>query len=220
MRRREVRRVDNSHMKSISDTSRSQKMATSFAKKINFSALILLAILSGLWYFGAHFYDKTFIFPYFEDVVGEIVYALTDLAVLRAIAITLRRVLLGTLYGVLVGVPLGMAMGFSPFVMKTLAPYVNALRQIPTTAWVPLAIIWFGLGDGPTLFVIALHGVFIVILNTAGGVMDINPEYYHAVRSMGASTADVVKDVVLPGSLPGVITGVRLALGLGWMTVV
>lgn len=212
--------MDNSHLKSISDSNKSHKMATSFAKKINLSALCLLAIISVLWYFGAHLYDKSFIFPYFENVVGEIVYALTDLAVLRAIAITLRRVLLGTLYATVIGVPIGMAMGFSPFVMKTIAPFVNALRQIPTTAWVPLAIIWFGLGDGPTLFVIALHGVFIVILNTAGGVMDINTEYYHAVRSMGAHTFDVVRDVVLPGSMPGVITGVRLALGLGWMTVV
>lgn len=207
-------------LKTIAQMSRTQNRAASYAKKFNLAALTLLVIVCTAWYFSAHLVGKPFIFPYFEKVVGSITYALTDAAVLRAIAITIRRVLLGTLYAVLAGVPIGMAMGFSPLIMKALAPYVNALRQIPTTAWVPLAIIWFGLGDGPTLFVLALHGVFIVILNTAAGVMEIDKEYYNAVRSMGASTRDVITDVVLPGSLPGIITGVRLALGMGWMTVV
>lgn len=210
----------NNHLKSASQMSKTQSQVSSYARKFNWAALALLAAVCTLWYFSAHLLDKPFIFPYLENVIGDIVYALTDLAVLRAIAITLRRVLLGTLYAILMGIPIGMAMGFSPLIMKMLAPYVNALRQIPTTAWVPLAIIWFGLGDGPTLFVLALHGVFIIILNTAAGVMEINQEYYHAVRSMGANTWDVICDVVLPGSLPGVITGIRLALGLGWMTVV
>ena len=210
----------NSHLKTIADLSQSQKQATSYAKKFNLAALALLAIICLVWYFSAHLLNKPFVFPYLEDVVDSLVYALSDLAVLRAIAITIRRVLLGTLYAILLGVPIGMAMGFSPLVMRALAPYVNALRQVPTTAWVPLAIIWFGLGDGPTLFVLALHGVFIVILNTAAGVQEINREYYDAVRSMGASLSNVITDVVLPGSLPGIITGIRLALGMGWMTVV
>ena len=210
----------NSHLKGIAGTSQTQKSASTFVKKFNPAAITLLIIVCVGWYFGAHLYKKPFVFPYFEEVVGSLVYALTDMAVLRAIAITLRRVLLGTFYAVLAGIPIGMAMGFSPLVMNALAPYVNALRQIPTTAWVPLAIIWFGLGDGPTLFVLALHGVFIVILNTAAGVLEINKEYYNAVRSMGANTLQVITDVVLPGSLPGIITGIRLALGMGWMTVV
>ena len=210
----------NSHLKTISQVSKTQKQASSYAKKFNLPALILLISVCLAWYIGAHIYNKPFVFPYFEDVVSSIAYALTDLAVLRAIAITIRRVLIGTLYAILIGVPIGMAMGFPPLVMNALAPYVNTLRQVPTTAWVPLAIIWFGLGDGPTLFVLALHGVFVIILNTVAGVLEINKEYYSAVRSMGANTAQVITDVVLPGSLPGIITGIRLALGMGWMTVV
>lgn len=206
--------------KTIKERSATMDMGAQTLKKLNPSALLLLVILMGSWYLGAHAYNKPFVFPYLETVMLEIKEAMTDLAVLRAIGITMRRVLIGTLYGFLIGLPLGMAMGFSPFVMKTLSPYVNAVRQIPTTAWVPLAIIWFGLGDGPTLFVLALHGVFVIILNTAAGVMDINPEYYDAVRSMGAGPLQVVRDVIFPGSLPGVITGIRLAMGMGWMTVV
>ncbi|MBQ6719824.1 MAG: ABC transporter permease subunit [Oscillospiraceae bacterium] len=215
-----MKTAPNSHLKSLSQSSQTQRNASKFVKKFNLPALILLAIVCIGWFLGAHLYKKPFVFPYFEEVIGSIAYALSDLAVLRAIGITVRRVLLGTFYGVLIGVPIGMAMGFSTTIMNALAPYVNALRQIPTTAWVPMAIIWFGLGDGPTLFVLALHGVFIVILNTAAGVLEINKEYYNAVRSMGANTLEVITDVVLPGSLPGIITGIRLALGMGWMTVV
>ncbi len=216
----EKEQFENRQWKTIKDRSATMDMGTRALKKVNPSALLLLIILMVSWYMGAHAYNKPFVFPYFETVVLEIWDAVTDLAVLRAIGITMRRVLLGTLYGFIIGLPLGMAMGFSPFVMKTLSPYVNAVRQIPTTAWVPLAIIWFGLGDGPTLFVLALHGVFVIILNTAAGVMDINPEYYDAVRSMGAGPLQIVRDVIFPGSLPGVITGIRLAMGMGWMTVV
>lgn len=206
--------------KSFADKNKTHRLATANIKKFNPSALILLIFLCALWYVAARIVAKPFVFPYFDAVVGELIYAITDLAVLRNIAITFRRVLLGTFYGALIGIPVGLSMGFSKQAMNMLSPFVNAFRQIPTTAWVPLAIIWFGLGDGPTLFTIALHGVFVLILNTAAGVMDINRDFYNAVRSMGANTLDVIRDVVIPGSLPGVITGFRLALGMGWMTVV
>ena len=82
-----------------------------------------------------------------------------------------------------------------------------------------MAIIWFGLGDGPTIFIITFSTVFVVILNVIAGIQDISPDFYNAVRSMGASSRDVVVDVVLPGCTSGLITGVRMALGGAWMTV-
>lgn len=87
-------------------------------------------------------------------------------------------------------------------------------------AWVPLTIVWFGIGDGPTVFLIAFSGLFTIILNTVAGVQSINKDFYNAARSMGASTLGILKDIVVPGSLPGVLTGVRLAIGLGWMSVI
>ena len=78
----------------------------------------------------------------------------------------------------------------------------------------------FGFGDGPTIFLIAFSGVFTIILNTIQGVTDISKDFYNAARSMGAGTLSIIKDVVIPGSLPGVLTGLRLAIGLGWMSVI
>lgn len=164
--------------------------------------------------------ENNFLFPTLESVLFKTVDSLRDLYVLRNIGITLRRVLTGTLYAFLVGLPLGLIMGYSPKMLKALAPFINSLRQIPIMAWVPLSIVWFGLGDGPTIFMIAFSGVFTIILNTIAGVQDISKDFYNAARSMGASTLDIVKDIVVPGALPGVITGIRLAIGMGWMSVI
>ncbi len=185
-----------------------------------FSFFIALLILATIWYFAAHRINKVFIFPYLESVIGELFYACTDLHVLRSLGITLRRVLTGVYYATIIGFPLGMLMGYSPFVMRTIAPFINSFRQIPTTSWVPLAIVWFGLGDGPTIFVIMFHAIFTIILNTVAGVQSISKDFYNAARSMGAKTLDLVKDVVLPGSLSGLITGIRISLGAAWMSVV
>lgn len=183
-------------------------------------SLIALLVLGIIWYVAAHAVNKPFVFPYIENVLSELLYAVTDMYVIRNMGITFGRVYKGVLYATAIGFPLGMLMGYSPKFKQTVAPFINAMRQIPTTSWVPLAIVWFGLGDGPTIFVIAFNAVFSIILNTVASIADISPDYYNAARSMGASPVGVVTDVVLPGSMSGLITGIRIALGAAWMSVV
>lgn len=189
-------------------------------KNYNVGAFIALVIICTVWYITAHIVDKPFLFPYLEDVAYEVGYSFTDLYVLTNLGITMRRVLTGSLYAFIIGIPLGMMMGYSPGILQAMSPFINSLRQVPIMAWVPLAIVWFGIGDGPTVFLIAFSGIFTIILNTIAGVQDISKDFYNAARSMGANTLNIIKDVVLPGSLPGVLTGVRLAIGLGWMSVI
>ena len=182
--------------------------------------MIALTVLCTIWYFAAHAVDRPFTFPYFESVVRQLATAVTDMHVIRNIGITLRRVATGVLIGAAIGYPLGMLMGYVKPIMQTIAPFINSFRQIPTTTWVPLAIVWFGLGDGPTIFIIAFQAVFAIILNTVAGVKDISGDFYNAAQSMGATKLAVIKDIVLPGSMSGLITGIRIALGTAWMTVV
>ncbi len=189
-------------------------------KHQNLGAFIALLIIGIIWYLAAHAVNQPFLFPYLEDVLNEVVYSLGDLYVLRNLGITMRRVLTGSLYAFLIGFPIGMFMGYSPRILRAMSPFINSLRQVPIMAWVPLSIVWFGIGDGPTIFLIAFSGVFTIILNTIAGVQDISSDFYHAARSMGSNTLSILKDIVLPGSLPGVITGLRLAIGLGWMSVI
>jgi len=97
---------------------------------------------------------------------------------------------------------------------------VNSVRLIPIMAWVPLTIVWFGLGDGPTIFLICFAGLFPIALSTIAGVQDISTDYYNAARSMGAGPLSIFTHVVVPGSLPSILTGMRIGLGSGWMSVI
>ena len=217
--------MGNSNNEANQQINRMQAATNNADRKIggkhhNFAALIALIIICGIWTVAAHVVAKPFIFPYFEDVIKEVVYSLSDMYVLRNLGITMHRVLTGAFYAFIIGLPLGMIMGYSPKILRALSPFMNSLRQVPIMAWVPLAIVWFGIGDGPTIFLIAFSGVFTIILNTISGVQDISKDFYNAARSMGANTLNIIKDIVLPGSLPGVMTGVRLAIGLGWMSVI
>ena len=189
-------------------------------KNYNIGSMVSLIVIGIVWYFAAHAVNQPFTFPFLEDVLYQFVYCLTDMYVLTNLGITMRRVLTGCVYAFVIGFPIGMLMGYSPRLLKWMAPFINSLRQVPIMAWVPLAIVWFGIGDGPTVFLIAFSGIFTIILNTIQGVQDISKDFYNAARSMGANTFDIIKDIVIPGSLPGVLTGLRLAIGLGWMSVI
>ena len=196
-------------------------ISKSYKKAVSNDAMAAIVLSScSETYFAAHAVNQPFTFPYLEDVLYQVVYCLTDMYVLTNLGITMRRVLTGCVYAFVIGFPIGMLMGYSPRLLKWMAPFINSLRQVPIMAWVPLAIVWFGIGDGPTILLIAFSGIFTIILNTIQGVQDISKDFYNAARSMGASTLDIIKDVVIPGSLPGVLTGLRLAIGLGWMSVI
>lgn len=179
-----------------------------------------LACIIAVWYVAAHWVDNAFKFPMIEGILGKMGYALGDMYVWRSVAITMRRVTVGVLWGAAIGFPLGVAMGFSKMVMYTIAPFINSLRQIPTMSWVPLAVVWFGLGDGPTIFIIALQATFNVLLATVSAVQEISPDYYNAVRSMGVRGPGVITDVVFPSSMAGLITGLRVSIGSAWGAVV
>ncbi|MBP2627013.1 MAG: TauC [Firmicutes bacterium] len=174
----------------------------------------------GIWQLASIHYHSNLLLPPPVKTAQRLLMILQDLDVLKNLAITLSRVLTGFLYAIVIGVPLGFLMGYSQKAMQALDPLVGSIRQVPIMAWIPLTIVWFGLGDGPTIFLIAISGVFPLILNTIAGVRGISQDYYHAARSMGAGAWSIFAHVIVPGSLPDILTGARLALGSGWMSVI
>jgi NitT/TauT family transport system permease protein len=182
--------------------------------------IIGLTMICVAWYFAANAINKSIILPYFLETMQAFFSNWTDPIVLKNLAITLKRVFRGFLNAVLIGLPLGLLMGYSKTIMEALSPLINSIRQVPIMAWVPLSIIWFGLGDGPTVFLITMTSIFPLLLNTMSGVMSIDPNYKYAARSMGAGTVAIFKDVIFPGALPNFLVGCRLALGLAWMSVI
>jgi NitT/TauT family transport system permease protein len=182
--------------------------------------LITLGVFIGIWQMASGVYQSDLLLPPPHKTMTALWRAIQNWSVLTNLLLTLKRVLAGFGIACVIGLPLGFAMGASRAIFQLFDPLISSVRQVPMMAWVPLTIIWFGLGDGPTLFLIAMVGIFPLILNTIAGVRSISPAYYHAARSMGAGSWSIFAHIIVPASLPDILTGMRLAMGLGWMSVI
>jgi ABC-type nitrate/sulfonate/bicarbonate transport system permease component len=139
---------------------------------------------------------------------------------LAHLAASVTVVLTGWLAGALIGLPLGVAMGASRRVALVANPVFGLIRPIPPVAWIPLAILWFGLGTGARVYVVTLAAAVPWVLNSQAAVAGVEGTLVKASRTLGAGTWRTLLEVVLPTSLPTLVTGARLALGNAWMTVV
>lgn len=182
--------------------------------------IITLALLIGIWQLAAVHIHFALLMPSPWSTFKALLQSVADPKILIALLITLKRVGIGFAVACLIGISLGYLMGYSKTILRFLDPLTNSVRLIPIMAWVPLTIVWFGLGDGPTIFLIAFAGLFSIMLSTISGVHDISADYYNAARSMGAGRLSIFTHVVIPGSLPSVLTGMRIGLGGGWMSVI
>lgn len=136
------------------------------------------------------------------------------------IGYSLYRVSIGYGLAVLGAVPLGIAMGWSKTVRDIMEPILDQLRPIPPLAWIPIAILWFGIGVKSAAFIIFLGAFFPILLNTSMGVRSIDPVFVQATRMLNAPDLYIIRNVLIPGALPSVFTGMRIGLGIGWMTLV
>ena len=130
------------------------------------------------------------------------------------------RVYVGFAWGVGLGIALGLLIGLSRTFERMLDPTIQVLRNIPVTAWVPLSLVFFGIGTAPAIFLIGLGAFFPTAVNTIHGARQINITLYKAARMMGANERELVTKVILPGALPSIMTGVRLSMGIAWVLVV
>ena len=120
----------------------------------------------------------------------------------------------------LIAVPLGIAMGWWKGFNEQVDSLVEMLRPNPPLAWIPLSILWFGIGDLQNQFIIFLGIFFPILLNTVNGVRGVEPNLVRAARCLGSGEWTVLTRVVLPAALPQIVTGVRVGLGVGWMALV
>lgn len=131
-----------------------------------------------------------------------------------------RRILIGWGLGLAVGVPMGLLMGQVPIIRRLLDPYIEFFRFIPPIAFVTLAVVWLGIGEASKVVLIFYTAVFIVTLNTIAGVLSVKETKLRAAASLGASRWQVMRSVVLPSTVPHIVTGARLAMGNSFLTIV
>lgn len=133
---------------------------------------------------------------------------------------SLSRVLVGFVLGSVAGVVLGVTMGWYRPVEAVFRPLFEMIRPIPPIAWIPLAILWFGLGESTKYFLIFLAVFCNVTMNAYAGAKSVDPELVGAARMLGASDRQVFMSIVLPACVPHIFAGLQIGLGSGWATVV
>ncbi|MEO7497857.1 MAG: ABC transporter permease [Massilia sp.] len=130
------------------------------------------------------------------------------------------RVVTGFALGAGMALPLGLAMGASARVYAWCNPLVQLLRPIPPIAYIPMAILWFGLGNPPAVFLIALGAFFPVLMNTIAGVRHVDAIYLRAARNLGAGQRTIFLRVILPAAVPYILSGVRIGIGTAFIVVI
>jgi len=133
---------------------------------------------------------------------------------------SMYRVLLGFAIGAGLALPLGLAMGASKRVYAWMNPLVQVIRPIPPIAYIPLSILWFGLGNPPAVFLIAIGAFFPVLMNTIAGVRHVDGIYLRAARNLGAGQATIFLRVMLPAAVPYILSGVRIGIGTAFIVVI
>jgi NitT/TauT family transport system permease protein len=158
--------------------------------------------------------------PTLERIAGTLVAILADGSMVTHAATTLYRVLFGFSLAILAGLPLGILMGRSRRIENFVLPLASALMPIPSLAWVPVFILWFGLGNTVSILIVFYASLFPMLLNAWAGVRAVNPLWLRAAGAMGANEQALFWKVIIPGASPFIITGLRQAFLRAWVAVV
>lgn len=196
-----------------------------FSRQITLSVSTLVVLLAVWWAVAA----QQWVSPLFLPPPGQVLEKLITIAgpqgfmdatLWQHLGASLTRILVALLAAVIIGVPVGIAMGLSPTVRGILDPLIELYRPVPPLAYLPLMVIWFGIGETSKILLIYLAIFAPVAMSALAGVKSAQQVRIRAAQSLGASRAQVLLFVILPGALPEILTGLRIGLGVGWSTLV
>ena len=180
---------------------------------------VATVLLLAVWQYSVVF-TGTKVFPSPMNVKTGVVELLQKHVLWADIGDSLRRVALGFGAAVLLGIPVGLWLGWSAAANQVVNPVLQILRPISPIAWIPVAIIFFGVGDRAAIFLIFLASFFPIVLACVSGVSSVPPVLRSAGRNFGLSSPQLLRRVILPAALPQILVGVRIALGIAWLVVV
>lgn len=189
-------------------------------KTLLLGLLIPVLVLILWWYVTTFGNTPESILPKIGTVGKTISEMLKDGSLQKDLATSLKRVLEGYLISAVLGIILGTAMGMSDTVKKIFYPTVTTIRQIPIMAWIPLLILWCGIGETSKVVIIVIASFFPIMVNTLSGIGSTPLEYIEVARLYKLSRLKTFLRVYLPHALPNIQTGLKLGLGVSWMAVV
>jgi NitT/TauT family transport system permease protein len=189
------------------------------AVKNSLPSVIVLAVVVALWW-ATVVLTKSVIFPTPWQVVTGTLELAEDGTLWEHIGASLFRVGAGFGLAVLFAIPLGLWMGWVRGAFVTLNPVFQILRPISPIAWIPIAILWFGVGNASPIYLIFIASVFPMIVQTTVGVHTIEKRFLRAAENFGVPRKKLFMQVVFPATLPQIITGMRIGLGVAWLVVV
>jgi NitT/TauT family transport system permease protein len=182
-------------------------------------AVGVIALVVAVWW-GVVAATGSVIFPTPWAVVVGTVELIRDGSLWRHIGASLWRVGTGFALAAALAVPLGLWMGWVRGAFDTLNPVFQMLRPISPIAWIPIAILWFGVGDASPIFLIFISSLFPMVVQTIAGVHTIERRYLRAAENFGVSRYTLFSQVVIPAVLPQIVVGMRIGLGVAWLVVV
>lgn len=181
--------------------------------------LVTAAVLIAAWHFAVAASGSD-LFPKPWEVVNGIVELARRGLLVKYVVASLFRVTWGFGLAMLVGVPLGLLLGWFRPAFLAINPLIQALRPISPIAWIPVAILWFGIEDTAPIFLIFLASVFPITVSAMAAVQNMQQVYLRAAQNFGLTGPPLFARVVLPAALPQILTGIRIALGVAWLVVV
>ncbi|WP_455648723.1 taurine ABC transporter permease TauC [Kluyvera sp.] len=204
---------------------RASKLRWPLSRHLTLSLTTLAALLAIWWAVAALALISPLFLPSPVQVLNKLLtiaspQGFMDATLWQHLAASLGRILVALLAATLVGIPVGIAMGLSPTVRGILDPIIELYRPVPPLAYLPLMVIWFGIGETSKILLIYLAIFAPVAMSALAGVKSAQQVRIRAAQSLGASRAQVLWLVILPGALPEILTGLRIGLGVGWSTLV
>lgn len=174
-----------------------------------------------LWYwFKRAFSVPSYILPSPVEVAASLIEMAGSGQLFDSEVASLFRVTWGFYLAVATAVPMGLMMGRIRVVRDVLNPFIQFLRPISPLAWIPMALMWFGIGDRPAIFLIYLSVFFPMVVFTVSGVAGIKATYLRVAENFGLKGLDLYMKVILPGALPDILVGLRITLGTAWLVIV
>jgi len=172
-----------------------------------------------IWEIAARLLVKnTSLFPPFSTVAQEFAVLLTNGVLWDNFSRSLVRVLIGFFAGSVAGLLVGIMLGTKRVLYRSLHPIFSLLYPVPTLGWIPVFMLWFGIGEMLPIALLFVCSFFPVLYNTETGIRSVNSEFIHAARTLGADDRRVLLTVVLPLAMPSIFTGLRLESGMAWRT--